>query len=183
MRRRVFGGSVHSPVPKVALCFRELCVRYLAWLALSHSPHARRHPKDSPFAECERVLDSTLARVDTTIRFPSRLFLDSTVKRGEVEGQVVSALDDQPVASAQLFLHSPDSARHFFRFTDDEGRFHYSHRVPGRLVIEARRLGFKPDSVQIDSFAGTFVKVALRVQPLRINPSCCGPMRKGQICI
>jgi hypothetical protein len=122
-----------------------------------------------------------LARIDTTAHFPSQLSIDSTVKEGEIEGVVVSALTNDSVNSAWLFLYY--ASRHDAQLTDREGRFHIVRRVPGRLVIVARRIGYKADSITIDTTAGTFVKIALRVNPLRLSSECCGPLPKGSICL
>jgi hypothetical protein len=140
-------------------------------------------PKGQSLAECERALDSAIARVDTTAHFPSQVRADSTVKTGEIEGVVVSALTDEALSSVQLYVHGADSSRHYSQLTDRDGRFHIVRRIPGRQVILARRLGFKTDSVQINFAAGASVKMALRVNPLRLNPSCCPPLPKGSVCV
>ena len=132
-------------------------------------------------SDCERILDSTLARMDTSAHFPSQLSVDSTVKEGEIEGVVVSALTNDSLASAMLFLNYV--TRRDGLITDRDGRFHFTRRVPGRVVIVARLIGYKTDSVTVDTIAGTFVKIALRVNPLRLSSACCGPLPKGSICV
>lgn len=138
--------------------------------------------KGQSVAECERALDSALARVDTTTHFPSQVRADSTLKPGEVEGVVVSALTDSAIYKVQLLMHGPGAGR-YSQLTDEEGRFHILRGAPGRFVIEARRLGFKTDSVPIDFSGGATVKIALRVNTLRLIPSCCPPLPKGSVCM
>ena len=133
-------------------------------------------------AKCERDLDSAIARMDTTARFPSQVRVDSSVKAGEVDGVVVSALTHDTLGTTPLILHWADTSRHDFQLTDRFGGFHILHRAPGPLVIEVRQLGYKRDSVVIDSDSGTSVVIALRLQPVRIMPSCCYPP-PGSICL
>jgi len=133
-------------------------------------------------AKCERDLDSAIARVDTTAHFPSQVRVDPTVKAGEIDGVVVSALTHDTLGSTPLILHWEDTARHESRFTDRDGRFHISHRAPGRLAIVVREIGYKRDSVVITSDSGTSVIFALRTSPVRIIPSCCYPP-PGSICL
>jgi hypothetical protein len=133
-------------------------------------------------AACERALDSADARLDTTAHFPSQVRVDSTVKAGEIEGVVVSALTDDPLYGTALYLHYPDTSRHDYQITDRDGRFHIVSRAPGRLVIVARLIAYKPDSVAIDSDAGSSAKIALRRNPVRITSACCFPP-KGSICL
>jgi hypothetical protein len=120
--------------------------------------------------------------MDTTAHFPSQVRADSTVKAGEIEGIVVSALTDSAIYKAQLVVHGPDGAPRYGQITDDEGRFHVLRRAPGQVVIEARQLGYKTDSVRIDFSAGAAVKIALRVYPMRISSACCQPV-KGSVCV
>lgn len=133
-------------------------------------------------AKCERDLDSAIARMDTTARFPSQVRVDSSVKAGEVDGVVVSALTHDTLGTTPLILHWADTSRHDFQLTDRFGGFHILHRAPGPLVIEVRQLGYKRDSVVIDSDSGTSVVIALRLQPLRMIPSRCYPP-PGSICL
>jgi hypothetical protein len=133
-------------------------------------------------AKCERDLDSAIARMDTTAHFPSQVRVDSTVKAGEIDGVVVSALTHDTLGATPLILHWADTSRHESRFTDRDGHFHISHRTVGPLVIEVRLIGYKRDSVVIASDSGTSVIFALRSSPVRINPSCCYPP-PGSICV
>lgn len=133
-------------------------------------------------AKCERDLDSAIARMDTTAHFPSQVRVDSTVKSGEVDGVVVSALTHDTLGTTPLILHWADTSRHESRLTDRDGRFHIARRAPGPLVIGVRQLGYKRDSVVIASDSGTSVMFALRVSPVRIIPSCCYPP-PGSICL
>jgi hypothetical protein len=133
-------------------------------------------------AACERALDSADKRMDTTTHFPSQVRLDSTVKAGEIEGVVVSALTDESLYGTALYLHGADTSRHDAQLADRDGRFRIVSRAPGRLVIVARLIGYKPDSVAIDSDAGSSVKIALRVNPLRFSSACCFPP-PGSICL
>jgi hypothetical protein len=133
-------------------------------------------------AQCERDLDSAIAHFDTTAHFPSQLRVDSNVRSGEVDGVVVSALTHDTLGNTPLILHWADTSRHDFRFADRDGRFHIAHRAPGRLAIEVRELGYKRDSVVIDSDSGVSVIFALRRSPVRIIPSCCYPP-PGSICM
>jgi hypothetical protein len=133
-------------------------------------------------AKCERDLDSAIARMDTTAHFPSQVRVDSTVKPGEIEGVVVSALTHDTLGMTPLILHWADRSRRESLFADRDGRFHISHRAPGRLAIVVREVGYKQDSVVIATDSGTSVIFALRSSPVRINPSCCYPP-PGSICI
>ena len=150
--------------------------------AIGASAGCASSPKGQSTAECLRALDSADARLDTTTHFPSQIRRDSTMKPGEVEGVVVSALTDSAVSSAQLVLHEPDRAQPSGQIADIEGRFHVLRRAPGRFVIEARRIGYKTDSVVLDAPEGSSVKIALRVNPVRISAACCRAP-KGSICI
>lgn len=120
--------------------------------------------------------------MDTTAHFPSQVRVDSTVKAGEIDGVVVSALTHDTLELTPLTLHWEDTSRHEVRFTDRDGRFHISHRSPGRLAILIREIGYKGDSVVIDSDSGTAVIFALRKSPVRIIPSCCYPP-PGSVCL
>jgi len=133
-------------------------------------------------AKCEHDLDSTLARMDTTAHFPSQVRVDSTVRAGEIEGVVVSALTHDTLGTTALILHWPVTARRESQLTDRFGSFHITRRTPGPLVIEARQLGYKRDSLVITSDSGMSVILALRVNPLRMFPSCCYPP-PGSICL
>jgi hypothetical protein len=170
-------------VAKGSNCFRSAAAALLLICLIAAVTACASAPKGESVAECERALDSALARVDTTAHYPSQVRVDSTVKPGEVEGVVVSALTDSAIYGVQLYVHGPDSSRQFGQLADDEGRFHLPRRATSRVVIEARRIGFKTDSVRVDSAAGASVKIALRVQPMRVIPSCCPPLPKGSVCL
>jgi hypothetical protein len=133
-------------------------------------------------AKCERDLDSAIARMDTTAHFPSQVRVDSSVKNGEIDGVVVSALTHDTLGTTALILHWADTSHRESRLTDRFGRFHIAHRAPGPLTIEAREIGYKRDSVVISSDSGTTVILALRTNPLRMIPSCCYPP-PGSICL
>jgi hypothetical protein len=133
-------------------------------------------------AKCQRDLDSAIARMDRSAHFPSQVRVDSSVKAGEVDGVVVSALTHDSLGSAMVFVHSADNSGHDGQVADHEGRFHIASRAPGRIELVAQLLGYKRDSVMIDSDAGTSVIIALRVNPLRISGACCYPP-PGSICL
>jgi len=120
--------------------------------------------------------------MDTTAHYPSQVRADSTVKAGEIDGVIVSALTHDSLSSALVFVRSADTSRHDGQVADRDGRFHIAHRAPGRLVLVARLIGYKLDSVVIDSDAGTSVIIALRINPLRFSGECCYPP-KGSICL
>jgi hypothetical protein len=172
-----------APVAKDSMCSLTAAFALSFVCAIVAVAGCDSAPKGQSVAECERALDSAIARADTTAHFPSQVRADSTVKSGEIEGVVVSALTNEALSSVQLSMRGPDSSGHYSQLTDRDGRFHIVRRAPGRHVILARQLGYKTDSVQIDFLAGATVKIALRVNPLRLNPSCCPPLPKGSICI
>ena len=168
--------NAHLTMGRASSLFALACVTAIGSLAACAST-----PKAQSRADCERTLDSASARIDTTAHFQSELSIDSTVKEGEIEGVVVSALTNDSLNSAMLFLNY--TTRRDGLITDQDGRFHVTRRVPGRLVIVARLIGYKTDSIRIDTTAGIFARIALRVNPLRLSSECCGPLPKGSICL
>lgn len=124
--------------------------------------------------------DHAGAQVDTTLRFASRISVDSTAKAGEVSGTVVSAQSGEPLASARLIVRNERDHRTVEALTDRDGHFRVVTHSLGASVLRVLRVGYRQESLNIDTREGVIARVAMRYNPPSIGE--CKNLPPGSIC-
>jgi hypothetical protein len=93
--------------------------------------------------------------------------IDSSLRRGEIEGRLVSASTGAPVLFGVVSMAYPDH-RHTMRrvFADPEGHFRIAGLPDETGTLYAGGDGFRSDSMQINPQSKFTVRFALNVSPM-----------------
>jgi len=91
---------------------------------------------------------------------------------GEVFGTIVDAQNELPLAGAQVTLEPAGGSPPRAARTDAEGRYRFSGLAAGTYRLRVQRLGYLAGSVDVllQGPASAAVSVALRVEPVRLQP-------------
>lgn len=108
--------------------------------------------------------------VDSTRRFQTKIWFDSSLSSGEIAGSVVSASTGARVPTAEVWIDYPNH-RHTERtvYADAEGNFRIRGLPDEMGILHAQGDGFRRDSVTIHPHAKSLVRFALLVTPIIIR--------------
>jgi outer membrane receptor for ferrienterochelin and colicins len=100
--------------------------------------------------------------------------------RGSVQGRVVDASSNRPLARVEVSLRGPTART---TRADDDGRWHFDSVPAGRYVVRARVLGHVPREVPVDVRAGDQVSrtIALETAPLSLDQIVVTAARREQL--
>lgn len=87
---------------------------------------------------------------------------DSTVSPGDAKGSVVDAYSGEPIYGAEISSITVDARPGPSALADSTGHFRLTGLASAPMVIRARRLGHRPDSIIVHAEKGIAVQLALR---------------------
>jgi len=108
---------------------------------------------------CARELDTTI----TPVSARTLATRDTTLRAGEVVGQAVWAEGGGATGLTTISATRDSIGGERSTVSDGEGHFQLDHLPLGRVLLQARRIGFHTDTVTIDTRTGNVVQFALHV--------------------
>lgn len=109
----------------------------------------------------------TSAGVDTSVNFHTEIKTDTLASAGEIFGTIISATTGEPLkyvnVNFRVGAYRPPGTR-----TDSAGEFRFASQPEREVVLYTQRLGYKRDSITVDTRKAVALRMALRVNILHV---------------
>jgi hypothetical protein len=133
---------------------QALCALLLASGCSGAKSHSRIAPEGWRPPTCaEDSVAPTTTKTYTAI--------DSANPAGEVTGLVARAYDDEPIRDVRVEQVGVPARGEMAAVTDITGRFHLTHVPPSLVVLRARAVGFRAETLTVDGRRGALAKFAM----------------------